>query len=200
MLARITTASVKKCTGKSWDEWVHLLDRAKADRFERPRLVAFLGKKHRLGPWWQQMVASGYEIAIGRKVEGRNAKGEYSLTATKTFPVSREELWDFLVSERGFRTWLGSWAGLELAKGESFETTEGHVGEVRSFFAPDRLRISWRDPEWKKPTYVQIYCIPRPGRKCIAAFTHEKIPFVHLRDELRKRWKGRLEAIQAALK
>ncbi len=100
-VGRVSSASVLKCTGKSWDQWVELLNNQGAANWTHKEIVAFLKKKYKLGPWWQQGVTSGYEIAIGRKVEGRNDKGEYSIAANRTVPADVKVLWKFLLSEKG---------------------------------------------------------------------------------------------------
>ena len=69
-------------------------------------IVAFLKKHHPLGPWWQQWVTSGYENAIGRRIEGQNAKGEYAVTTTKSLPFNVKAVRKTLVSDAGQAIWL----------------------------------------------------------------------------------------------
>ena len=54
------------------------------DIWTHGEIVAFLKVRYKLRPWWQQGVASGFEIATGRRVDGQNTKGLYTTTATKS--------------------------------------------------------------------------------------------------------------------
>ena len=64
-------------------------------------------------------MATGYEMHIGRKVEGRNAKGQYSTVASRTFSVSNKDLWKYLESERGLAVWLKPLSSFRFAPGET---------------------------------------------------------------------------------
>src|SRR5688572_1797323 len=74
-IGKVKSESVLKCTGKSWAQWIAILEKAGARWMTHKEIVAFL-KKYKLSQWWQQGVATGYEMHIGRKAEGRNEKGE----------------------------------------------------------------------------------------------------------------------------
>jgi hypothetical protein len=192
---RISGPSVKKGTGKDWKEWVSILEKSGARGLTHKEIVAFLKKRYKLTPWWQQSVTLGFEIHIGRRVEGRNERGEHALTATKSLPVPQKDVWKFLNSEKGVRVWLQPMSDFELKKGMSFEREGGIFGEVRTCKAPLRARIAWQDIEWLKPSILQIYVVPRPKGKSILVFNHEKIMKARDRDELRAHWKNVLNRI-----
>lgn len=194
---RISSPSVKKATGKDWKKWVEVLEKAGARSWTHREIVAFLKKKYKLAPWWQQSVALGFEIHIGRRVEGRNEKGEHALTATKSLAVAQKDVWTFLNSEDGLRLWLQPMSDFELKKDREFEREGGIFGKVRTVKAPLRARIAWQDSEAQKPSILQIYVVPRPKGKSILVFAHEKILKARERDDLRAHWKGVLSAIHA---
>src|SRR3954464_1771134 len=100
-IGRVTTASVYKATGRHWDEWLAILDKAGAISWKHGEIARWLGKRHKLRPWWQQGVALGYELARGKRIEGQNSVGEYSLTATKSLYVGGTAGWRFLLSKDG---------------------------------------------------------------------------------------------------
>ena len=69
---RMSDAAVKSKTGKTWAEWFTLLDKAGGKKLDHKALVAHLDKRHRVDPWWRQMVAVSYEQARGlRQPHGR---------------------------------------------------------------------------------------------------------------------------------
>ncbi len=192
-VGRVTSQSVLKCTGQTWDQWVEILTNQGAAGWTHKDIVAFLKKKYKLGPWWQQGVATGFEQAIGRKIEGRNEKGEYSLTAGKTLPVDAKILWKYLFSPKGLQVWLKPLSGFKLAKGAMYETEGGVFGEVRTFKSPERLRLTWQESDADRSTVVQVYVKQRPHGKSAIWVQHEKIPNGREKARLREHWKQVLE-------
>ena len=199
-LGRVTSASVQKCTGKSWREWVELLERSGARNWTHGETTAFLKKKFKLGPWWQQGVAHGYEIAIGRKIEGRNAKGEYSTAASRTFAMNRKDAWNFLASKQGLEIWLKPLSTFALKPGSAFETANGAFGEVRTMKAGERARLKWREDDWDKHSTLQVIAIARKGEKSVIVIQHDKLTVSRVRDAYRDYWKKRLDELLAASK
>lgn len=59
--AGISSDAVARRTGKSWDDWIDVLDSAGAQTLDQRGVVAILAQKHGIGPWWQQTIAVGYE-------------------------------------------------------------------------------------------------------------------------------------------
>ncbi len=192
-LNRTKNASVLKHTGKTWDQWVPLIKKAGGEIWTHQELVAFLKMKYKLSPWWQQLVAGGFEVAVGKKIEGRTLQGDLTLTVTKTMPVSARELWKYLNSEEGMKIWLRPLWPIKIKAGQSFETEDGYYGEIRTLKAPLRMRLKWCDPNWAKPTVAQLYIVPKPGNSCLCVFSHEKILETRNQERLRMRWRAAVE-------
>ena len=194
VLARVSAKSVEKGTGKNWDEWIKILTKAGAKNWDHKEIVAFLKKKHKLTGWWQQSVTIGYETHIGRRRNGSNLKGEYSLTATRTLPGSPARIWKALSSPEGIAIWLTPLSEFEIKKGATFECDGGVFGEVRTMKAPERARLTWQETDWLKPSVVQIFIVgKRDANKSILVFNHDKLREARQRDHLRARWKKALE-------
>jgi len=187
--------SLIKHTKKSWDQWIDLLNKSGAKSLDHSEIAAHLKKKYKLTPWWQHAVAWGYEVHLGRKVEGRNAKGRWSLTATKSLHRSSKDVWRYLTNEDGQAVWLRPLDPISIETKATFETTDGYFGEIRTMKAPQRIRMSWSDPEWDRPSYVNLIVVKRPGDKCLLAFMHGELPDSRTRDNLRVRWREVLEEI-----
>jgi hypothetical protein len=194
-IGKVSTESVFKGTKKHWHQWIEILDRAGGRTLEHREMVAFLKRKYKLTSWWQQGVTHGYELHIGRKAEGRNAKGEYSTMASRTLPVNVKDSWKFLNSEKGLELWLKPMSDFELKVKTQFEKEGGIFGEVRTAKAAERARITWQDEDWSKPSIVQIYLIKRPGPKSILVFQHDKLPSDRSRLEMRDYWKAVVDSI-----
>jgi len=71
----------------------------------------------------------------------------------------------------------------------------GIFGEVRTLNIPSRLRLSWQEATWERPSIVQVNVHPRKGAKCMIAIQHESIPGELAKEKLRARWKQALERI-----
>src|SRR5687768_2359813 len=61
---KVSDDAVAKSTGKTWDQWFKLLDKAGCAKMNHKEIVAVVAK-HFDGPWWGQMVTVGYEQARG---------------------------------------------------------------------------------------------------------------------------------------
>src|SRR6266550_1233837 len=119
-LAGMSDGSVKQATGKTWAEWVRLLD--EAGSMSKPhrdtvRLVHALGTPD----WWSQMVTVGYERIRGLRDKGQRRGGGYEAGKSKTFNVPVRDLFDAFVKQ------LPSNA------------------VVKSKTANKRLRLAWND-------------------------------------------------------
>ena len=194
-VARVTSASVEKGTGKSWDEWVKVLNKAGAKVWSHQEIVAHLKKKHKLTLWWQQGVAVGYEVATGKRIAGQNGKGEYSTVATRTFPLSARELWKLISSPDGLALWLKPMGDFMVKPKNEFEVEGGIFGEVRTMKAPERIRMTWQETDWPKASVLNVAVIPRDGKKSVLVFQHDGLRSARQREDLRAYWKARIEEL-----
>ena len=188
-IGRVSTDSVFKHTRRHWKDWIPLLDKAGARTWTHQEIVKYLAVKHKLSLWWQQGVAYGYEIAVGKRVEGQNVKGKYTVTATKSIPLSISKLWNFLLSDEGMKIWLKPLSPVRFVPNSMFETDDGFFGEVRTMKKNSRIRITWQDPNWEKKTVVQISLIPRPNHKSLLVVDHADIVSSKIKTQLGLRWR-----------
>ncbi|MBX3022892.1 MAG: hypothetical protein KF799_14555 [Bdellovibrionales bacterium] len=195
VLNKVSTASVHKGTGRGWDEWVRLLNKAGAKNWTHQETVAFLKKKYKLTPWWQQGVTVGFEIAVGRRQEGQNLKGEFGVMASRTFPLGVKALWKFVTSDRGIALWLKPMGDFELKPKQQFEVEGGIFGEVRTMKTFERARLTWREEEWARATVLNLMFLPRTESKSILVFQHDRLFSARQREEMRSYWKARIEEL-----
>lgn len=198
-VGRVSAASVQKGTGRNWSQWISLLNKQGAQNWTHKEIVAFLKKKYKLGPWWQQGVTTGYEIAIGRRIEGQNQKGQYSVTATKSLLVNHKKVWKWLTSTAGLSVWLRPLGALTFKPKQVFEAEGGVHGEVRTMKAGSRFRLAWYDPDYDKATFVQLLVVPKPKDKCIVAINHDNLPNTRMRNQMREQWKQALGLLAQAM-
>ncbi len=190
-----STESVKKATGKSWRQWVDILEKAGARVLTHQEIVKLLKTKYKLKPWWQQQVTCGYEENIGRRLPGRNGKGFFSATITKTMQFDQKTVWRCLTSSEGIQIWLNPMSDFAFAPKNSFEIEGGIFGEIRTMKAPTRVRMTWQDSDWDKSTVLQIYVIPRSKGRAMLVFNHDNITTAAIKSSLRQRWRKAINDI-----
>ncbi|WP_276356053.1 SRPBCC family protein [Cohnella caldifontis] len=129
------------------------------------------------------------------RVVGKTKSAGFQFGIRRTFPVSREEAWAFLLSPEGLRLWLGELASLDLQIKGTYETKEGTTGEIRVAKLHEQLRLTWRKADWDKPSTYQIRLLDAGEGKTTVAFHQEQLSGPHERENAKRR----LEAAMAVL-
>src|SRR5436190_22306263 len=73
--AGVGSDAVLRATGKAWDEWLRVLDRAGAKSMGHKEIALMLSRKFSVPDWWSQMVTVGYEQARGLRKLYEKADG-----------------------------------------------------------------------------------------------------------------------------
>ena len=151
-LAGMSDATISKRTGRTWAEWVRVLDAERAAEKPHREIAAYVSS---LGTpdWWTQTVTVGYERIRGLRDRGQRRGGGYEATKSRTFDVPVETLFDAVHNARIRRRWLP----VTIA--------------VRSATPPKRMRIGWDDE-----TQVQVGFLQKGPTKSAIAVQHEKLP------------------------
>jgi hypothetical protein len=117
----VADATVRDRTGKSWDEWLALLDRAgvaarKFDHhnFDHNRawqaVMKFLPGSD---GWWAQMVSVGYERVRGLRAMNQSCNGDFQASVSRTLVGSLEKVYS--AWEENCARWLDA-PGLTFTK------------------------------------------------------------------------------------
>jgi hypothetical protein len=91
-LAGVGSDAVLKATGRAWDEWLRLLDRAGAKALPHKEIALMLSRKFSVPDWWSQMITVGYEQARGLRAVYQKADG-FSANASKTVGTQLSRLY-----------------------------------------------------------------------------------------------------------
>ncbi len=200
VIAGASSDSVKKHTKKTWKEWISALNKKSCQRLTHQQLVALLKKDYKLTPWWQQVVARGYQIAIGVRPPHQTLKGMYTTTATKTLISTANKIYSFLISEEGQSVWLsGSLYPVKIKTGSQFECEGGVFGEFRTVKAGKSLRFTWVNEDWPKKTVVNLNLFQKPKSKCLIAINHSDLPTMKAKSEAHARWRKAVDDVYAVL-
>ncbi len=87
--------AMQKATGKVWNEWLTILDKAGAAKWPHAKIAVWVWDNYKLSSeWWAQQITTGYEQARSKRALYQRADGTYSASASKTFAAPQEVLFE----------------------------------------------------------------------------------------------------------
>jgi hypothetical protein len=163
-VAGMSDESVSRKTGRTWAQWVRVLDSAGSAEKPHRKIAEYVSS---LGTpdWWSQMVTVGYERIRGLRDRGQRRGGGYEATKSRTFPVPVEKLFQAFANARTRRRWL------------SAKVT------VRSATPTKYMRLNWDDG-----APVQVGFLSKGAAKSSVAIAHQKLSDKSTADAMKKTW------------
>jgi hypothetical protein len=145
----LTDSAVKEKTGKAWDEWCKILDKAGARMMDHGEIAGLLQKQMGLSRWWSQMVAVGYENERGiRQDERGEPPGKrYEVTLSKIVAAPRVEVWAAWQDRATLARWLPD---------AEFQVSRTVPQKVLHLDWPDETRVAVRLYERRGKTRVVV--------------------------------------------
>ncbi len=174
--AGIRSAAVKKATGRTWPEWISLLDKGGAKSWPHAEIALWLHKKHKIADWWCQMVTVGYEQASGRRVKHQKPDG-YEVTVSKTIAAPVDLAFAAWRDPAIREQWLPH-TPLTVRKATPHKT----------------IRITWSDG-----TNLSVNFWPKGPLKCQVVPEHGRLPDAATAEKTKAYWGDRLEALRHLL-
>src|SRR5581483_801125 len=175
-VAGLSDEAVKAKTGKTWAEWLTILDKAGAKKMDHKGIVACLSDKHDVGSWWQQMIAVGYEQARGLREKHQSASG-FSASASKTVSANLETLYEAWNNKKKRDKWLPA---VEMS--------------VRKATPNKSMRITWSDG-----TSVNVGFYGKGDDKSQVALQHIKLRDAKEVAKMKTYWGEALDRLKASL-
>ncbi|HUP31372.1 MAG TPA: hypothetical protein VM122_14435 [Usitatibacter sp.] len=175
--AGVGSEAVLKATGRAWDEWLKVLDRAGAKDMNHKDIAALLARKFAVPGWWSQMVTVGYEQARGLR-EARQKTNGFSATASKTVRIPLDKLYTAWSEPRQRSRWLPD-APIEIRR-----ATDGKS-----------MRITWKVGE----SSVDVGFYAKGGEKSMVAVEHSKLPNATAATRQKHYWGDALGRLKALL-
>ena len=174
---RMSDEAVKSKTGKKWDQWFAILDKAGAKEMTHQEIVKFLNSKHDVGPWWQQMVTVSYEHARGLRDKHEKPAG-YEISVSRTMNVPLAKLYKAVANEKSRSSWFND-DGLEIRKATANKS----------------LRATWKDGN----TSLSISFYPKGESKSQVVFQHGKLPDAKAAAKMKTFWSKALDNLQESV-
>jgi uncharacterized protein YndB with AHSA1/START domain len=151
-LAGVGSEAVARATGRAWEEWLKVLDKAGAKHMAHKDIAVMLSRKFNVPDWWSQMVTVGYEQARGLRVKHQKASG-FAANASKTVAASVDRLYGAWIDPALRARWLE--APIEIRR-----STDGKS-----------IRITWATGG----TNVDVGFIAKGPAKSVVQVEHGKL-------------------------
>ena len=174
-IAGASDAAVTEKTGRSWAEWVRVLDKAGAAEMPHREIAQHVSS---LGTpaWWSQMVTVGYERIRGLRDKGQRRDSAYEMSKSRTFAVPVGKLYGAFAKPRTRARWLPE------------------KMTVRTATPNKTMRVTWSDK-----TDVHLYFTPKGEQKSTITVQHLKLPDKAAVGAKKQWWGERLDQLAEVL-
>jgi hypothetical protein len=176
-LAGMRDAAVAAKTGRSWAEWVEALDGVGAQQWPHRRIAECVHREFKIGDWWGQTVAVGYERIKGLREIGQRRDGTYEASRSRTLAVPVARVYRAFTDARLRNRWL---PGVKLT--------------IRKATPHKSVRISWEDG-----TVVEVGFMPKGDARSAVAVAHRKLTDKGDSARCKTYWGERLDALAGLL-
>jgi hypothetical protein len=170
---RVGDAVLKERTGKTWEEWFPILDKAGAKKMDHTQILTLLMEKFKVPGWWSQMVAVGYEHSRGLR-EIYESCGGFSANVSRTLEIGVKPLFAAWQDEKKRGAWLTG----------------------------DKLVISTARPDktvrgaWDGESRVEIRFYPKGAAKTQVVIDHMKLSSGEQVEKMKTYWAKNLERLK----
>lgn len=173
-IAAISGEAVKARTGRNWEEWIAVLDKAGARKLNHKQIATFLYDEHKVPGWWAQMVTVTYEQARGMRQKHEKPEG-FEIGGSKTLEVPVAKAFAAWEDEKLRRRWLKD-AGFTIRKATPHKS----------------MRITWVDGK----TSVEVNFYSKGDGKSQVAVQHGKLADTKQAGRMKKYWGEQLEKLK----
>jgi hypothetical protein len=174
-----TDESIRRRTGRGWEEWFDLLDKWGAAERSHREIAIWVAERQGIVPlaWNAQAVAGSYERARGLRAVGEHADG-FRASITKTVAVPVERLYEAFVDPSRRTRWL--------ADGELHE---------RTATKPRSARFDWGDGRSR----VHVTFTAKDVNKSTATVSHQRLADAKEADRMKTFWRDRITTLKEEL-
>lgn len=170
-IAGISSEAVAKATGKTWKEWILILDKNDCKKMNHKEIVSIVHNKYGIGSWWQQMVTVGYEQARGLREKHQTATG-YEISVSKTIDTQLVKLYK-------------AWEEIKIRK----RWLDEHKFVIRKSTTNKSIRAIWIDGK----TLINVNFYSKGENKSTVVVQHLKISSLKEASKMKKYWDEKLK-------
>lgn len=169
-------AAVLRAMGKTWAQWVAVLNRAGAAKHTHTEIARRVHERFGLSGWWSQSVTVGCERLTGRRALHQRPDG-YSVSASKTVAVPLTDL---------FAAWHNA--------GRRARWLPEPV-TIRKITPTKSLRLTWKDDK----TILAVSFYPKGKSKAQVALVHPRLKSRTEAARMQAYWRTALDKLRAML-
>jgi hypothetical protein len=105
-LSGVSDSAIEKATGRTWPQWMQLLDAFGAKEKPHRDIARHVFEQGAVTQWWSQTVAVGYERIHGLRAVGQRRAGTWEVSKSRTVAVPLATLFDAVANARKRGKWL----------------------------------------------------------------------------------------------
>ena len=174
---RIGDDTVKAKTGKLWQEWFKILDKARAKEMNHKEIFSFLHNQFVVSAWWSRMITVAYESARGLREKHQQPEG-YEISCSKTIAVPIGVLYEYFYDTKRRGMWLGK-----------------KKITIRKATKDKSMRVTWSD----RKTNLDVNFYEKGNNKSQIAVQHSNLTDLKTAEKMKTYWKGKLEKLKQLL-
>jgi hypothetical protein len=171
--AGMSDAAIQAKTGRTWREWVQVLDVAGAATWPHRNIARHVHTVCGVPGWWAQSVTVGYERIKGLRDIGQRRDGSYEANKSRTFDVPVKTLFAACKSAAARKRWLA----------------EPDV-KLKSATLPRSVRLLWPDH-----SVTLLWFTAKGPRKSSVAVQHGKLPDRASVERMKRYWGEKLSRL-----
>jgi hypothetical protein len=173
----VSNEAVLKATGKGWNEWIKILDKAGSIKKTHKEVAQYLTDNFEISGWWAQSVTVYYEQAKGLR-EKHQKPGGFEISASKTVIVPLPVLYNAWKKQKNIDDWTN---------GKNFQITK--TTENKS------IRAAWNNGS----TRISIDFYEKGEDKSQIALQHMKLKNSADAEKMKKFWRDVMERMKLSL-
>jgi len=171
----MSDAAVKARTGRTWDQWFAVLDKAGAAKMTHRAIAELLATRHKIPGWWAQMVTVAYERARGLRRVNETLTG-FRTSVSRTLDVGRDRVF----------------AALDDAKSRAAILKE--AVELSTRTPGKNLRFGW------KVGRVEVRFVIKGRKKTQVTVDHTGLKSAADVSRLKEQWAASMDRLKKRLK
>jgi uncharacterized protein YndB with AHSA1/START domain len=212
--SKISDEAVETRTGKSWAQWLRILDRWGAAKKGHKATAKWLHETHEVSSWWAQTITVRHEQERGRREKHQRPKG-YEISVSRRIAASAARAFDAISRPGDLSHWFTRGARANLEVGGSYSNRDGDRGRFLAVVRPKRLRMTW-DNENHAPGTVVEFAIrtgaaiaagagsgakraARSGAKVHVEVTHSGLASRKDAETMKEAWSWALDSLRSYL-
>jgi uncharacterized protein YndB with AHSA1/START domain len=194
----ISEEAVQTRTGRSWSEWLRLLDRWGAAKKGHRATAIWLHESHGLSAWWSQTITVRHEQERGLRDKHQRPDG-YSVSVTRLVAASAARTFDALTQPADLSRWFTRGAQANVEVGGSYSNQDGDRGRFLAVARPRRIRMSWDNAKHAPGTIVEFTIAPASGGKVRAEVTHSRLASRRDAEKMKDGWSWAFDSLRSFL-